>query len=401
MGISSNSKEEIKIVQIRKKACYCYLQLNKRDLRYLIDAKVKVDVDNVKSLADAQKLISRIGHMYVRKAHFGALLTLTAKSSASSQLQLSSMKASLTMKAKNVAGKAEAKASIESQSGHKFEEKKMECHVRALGGDSQHALSGNTKEWLRSAKEEPEIIDAEFGPISDLAVEGSSAQKWIIEALKYVGLPLSHMYEIIEWRLFNTKGDKKWDHAVDGMSVDKTYRNPRESTHISFHHYGWSDKMQKLEYNQSRLFFQKATRGQQKGLRIVGLAMFIGCADGDKMWHKIGNVTDGDGLNNVVMKGRSWYPPEKNSRLSWLRVYTSSKESEIPALGLVGVQVEMATMGKNDWVAYENKGSPAIGKKLKSQFLAQLFTFHTESWRNDKNCPSYARYNFYFVQLPE
>lgn len=156
------------------------------DLRPLLKDTIKADIDAVSCLDDARECVAALGPTYFHKAFFGGVMTMSAKADSSSGTSSKDLQVALEAEMsflKRFSASGEYTYTEGTQCG--FNNTSFSFEVKALGGSTAAARSGNFVAWEESLGEgngENQIIDFELAPISNLAKHGTPAEGFLLQA---------------------------------------------------------------------------------------------------------------------------------------------------------------------------------------------------------------------------
>jgi len=164
--------------------------IKRKELRSLASESTLRLIDGCDSAAKAEKIVgpNGLGAVYIRSGTFGAVLTMSTYSNSTSFSSSKELEGAVQAEANFLTGSVStgAKFSIGRQQGK--QNSNIQVNVVTRGGDPTLILRGDLDNWLESSKHQPIMSSFSLAPISDLALSGSSAEKFLLEAVKKVCL---------------------------------------------------------------------------------------------------------------------------------------------------------------------------------------------------------------------
>lgn len=159
----------------------------RNQLRGLLNDNVRDKIDSVDSLDAAKKVVEGLGAVYMQKSFFGGVMTISTHSTSSSYKTSAELEEALKAEVTYMTNTASAGVSFKQGTNEAHTSKDLWYNVEALGGSTTAALSGDTDAWAKSLEEESAaltVVGFELEPISNLAEEGSDAERFLVDAVK-------------------------------------------------------------------------------------------------------------------------------------------------------------------------------------------------------------------------
>ena len=182
-----SSKFAQKKIYARQKYVILPTPLYRNELRSLLNDNVREVIDGVDSLDAAREVIEGTGAVYMQKAFFGGLMTISTHSNSSSYETSEDLLTDLNAEVKYMTTEVSAGVKFEQGLNQGKTNSELYYNVEALGGDTALALSGDKDGWAKSLEEEGApltILNFELEPISNLAEKGSDAEMFLSDAIK-------------------------------------------------------------------------------------------------------------------------------------------------------------------------------------------------------------------------
>jgi len=187
-NMQSTETNQMKFSQIRKMAQYAKLilpkSLQRESLRKLLCQDALDTIDSVTNLNEAKDVIDCFGPFYLESIILGALLTISSKEIATETNSSQNLSASLSAEVSYMTASVNTNSSFSMgvNTGKKLTN--LTYTIAALGGNPSLILTGDENAWIKSACTDLACIDANFGPLYNLAKKNSDSEKFIKEAFE-------------------------------------------------------------------------------------------------------------------------------------------------------------------------------------------------------------------------
>jgi len=194
LDIKSEQRTSFKYAQTRLKAVFGTITLPppvKRDeLRSLASESTLKIIDGCDSKERAEEIIrgTNFGTSYIQQGVLGACLVMSSFSNSSEYSSSEDLKVAVETEVKFLGGNAKGGNTLSIGRNKGNVATKLEITVEARGGDVTKILNGDQEGWNSTIKDNPILSDFTLAPISDLALEGSKSEKYLLDAIQNVCL---------------------------------------------------------------------------------------------------------------------------------------------------------------------------------------------------------------------